>query len=226
MKEICKPDASCSFVYPILEGENMGDSLSSINYNFRQLDIQMCNYESDILNKWGPTYTYFVENSANIISALSTFESNSACWADATTVVNELSSSFLKPITLVYPYPFTGNTDIATIRAWLNENFPVTGGGCLNYVVGQQLYIFSPEYYSINRNVTDSKGVGKQTVEFTYTCSCIGKPTIKKTITKDVDCGTLSVDLNIPDQFINHFLGVKFEVTNAMEWDNGTKIFE
>lgn len=225
-KEICKPDSSCSFVYPILEGENIGDSLSSINFNFRQLDIQLCNYETDINEKWGPTFTYFSENSANIISAVTSFESNSACWREASTTVNELSAFWLKPITMVYPYPFTGNTDISTIKAWLNENFPVQGGGCFNYIKGQQLFIFSPEYFSINRKVSDSKGVGKQTVSFTYTCSCIGKPTIRKTIKKDVDCGTLSVDLSVPDLFINKFTGIKFEVTDALEWDNGTKIYD
>lgn len=225
MKEICKPDSSCSFVYPILEGEDIGGSLSSINYNFRQLDIQLCNYEYDVTNKWLPAYTYFSGTSSTLLDALTLFQSNSACWTETTSVVNELSSFWLKPITMVYPYPFTGNTDISTIKAWLNENFPVQGGGCFNYIVGQQLYIFSPEYYSIDRKVSDSKGIGKQTVSFTYTCTCISKPTIRRTITKDVDCGTFNLELSVPDQFINTFTGIKFEVTPALEWDNGTKIY-
>jgi hypothetical protein len=225
-KEICKTDSNCSFVYPILEGDNIGNSLSSINYNFRQLDIQMCNIETDVNTKWLPAFTIFSENSASWYSSATSFEQNSACWSDTSTVVQEMSSYWLKPITLVYPYPFTGNTDISTIRAWLVENFTIEGGGCFNFIVGQEFYIFSPEYYSINRKVADSKGVGKQTVSFTYTCTCISKPTIRRTIKKDVDCGTFSLELNVPDQFINRFVGIKFVVLPSFEWDTGTKIYE
>jgi hypothetical protein len=224
--EICKPDNSCSFVYPVLEGENIGWSLSSINYNFRQLDIQLCNYENQVNTQWEPSFSYFSQNSAIWISAMTLFEQNSGCWQEMATTVQEMSGFWLKPITMVYPYPFTGNTDIATIRNWLVENFPIQGGGCFNYIVGQQFFIFSPEYYSINRTVSDAKGVGKQTVSFSYTCTCIGKPTIRKTVKKNVDCGTYSLELNVPDQFINKFVGIKFEVTPAFEWDMGVKIYE
>jgi hypothetical protein len=224
--DICKSDPSCNFVYPILEGESMGDSLSSLNYNFRSLDIQMCNIETDTNIKWNPAYTTFSASSANWISAMSTFQANSACWENTRTTVNEMSAFWLKPITLVYPYPFTPNTDMVTIKEWLKENFPVNGGSCFNYVVGQQLYIFSPEYYTINRKVSDSKGIGKQTVKFTYVCSCISQPTIRKTITKDVDCGTYSIELDVPDQFINRFVGIKFEVLPSLEWSSGSKIYE
>lgn len=224
--EICKTDPNCSFVYPVLGGENIGDSLSSINYNFRQIDIQLCNQETDVLTDWQPTFNVFAENSASWISAMTIFETNSACWLDSATTVQEMSGFWLKPITMVYPYPFTGNTDIATIRAWLVENFPIQGGGCFNYIVGQQFYIFSPEYYSINRIVSDSKGIGKQTVSFSYTCTCIGKPTIRRTVQKDVDCGTYSLELSVPDQFINKFVGLKFEVNSSFEWDTGVKIYE
>ncbi len=224
--ELCKINNDESYVYPILETENIGYSLSSVNYNFRALDIAVCNQETQILEKWNPAYTVFSENSTRWIDSLNIFAQNSACWYDTATTVQEMSGFWLKPITMVYPYPFTGNTDIATIRAWLVENFPIEGGGCFNYIVGQQFFIFSPEYFTINRTVSDSKGVGKRTVNFTYTCTCIGKPTIRRTVKRDVDCGTYSLELNVPDQFINKFVGIKFEVTDAFAWDEGTKIYE
>jgi hypothetical protein len=225
-KDICKADPTCNFVYPVLAGENIGDSLSSINYNFRQLDIQQCNIETQVTQQWEPAFTVFSQNSANWIDASTAFSLNSSCWTDTSTVVQEMSGFWLKPITLVYPHPFTGNTDIQTIRNWLVENFPVEGGGCFNYIVGQQFFIFSPEYYSINRKVSDSRGIGKQAVSFSYTCTCISFPTVRRTVKKDVDCGTFNVELNVPDQFINKFVGIKFEVLPTFEWDTGVKIYE
>ena len=225
MADKCK-SSDCDFVFPIIETDVVGNSLSSINYNFSNLDIQICNMEDDVENKWNPAFTVFSENSGAWIDAITSYAQNSSCFLEAQTTVNEMSAFWLKPITIVYPYPFSSNSDLSVIRAWLMENFPISGGGCFNYIAGQEFLIFSPEYYSITRKVTESKGVGKQTVRFTYTCTCIGKPVVRQTVSKNVDCGTFALELNVQDQFINRFVGIKFTVTPALEWDNGVKIFE
>lgn len=224
MKDICKP-SDCSFVYPVADGDSVGNSLSSINFNFRQVDIQLCNIETDVNYKWMPTFTAFAENSGNWLSAINTFQENSACWQQTRTAVNQMSSFWLKPITLVYPYPFTSNIDIATIRNWLLLNFPVRAGNCFNYIYTQEMYIFCPQYFTIDRQVSSTQSIAKTTAKFTYTCSCIGKGSYSRTATKSVDCGNATLSVNVPDQYISSFVGIKFQVTSNLEWDSGTKIF-
>ena len=228
MKDICKT-ADCDFVYPVLEGDSIGNSLSSINYNFRQIDTQLCNVESDVNFKWLPTYTTFAENSGNWMSAITTFQANSACWQQTRTTVNQMSSFWLKPITLVYPYPFTG-VDITSVRQWLVLNFPVHVGNCFNYIVGQDLYVFCPSYYTINRQVSNTQSIAKKTVSFTTMCLDDDRdaPSYFTTSTKSVDCGSATLSVNLPDQFVGSFVGIKFSViidgTGAIVWSSGTKI--
>ena len=50
---ICK-EGDCDYVYPIVKGESIGNSLSTINLNFRQLDIQMCGIENLLNSTFDP----------------------------------------------------------------------------------------------------------------------------------------------------------------------------
>ncbi len=220
----CKT-ADCNFVYPINKYESLGDSLSSINYNFASLDTEVCNLETDINLKWNPAYILFSQLSGSWKDAVNIVNTNSSCWQDTYTNVSQNSAFFLKPITLVYPYPFTGSTDINTIRTWLNEFLPPKEGNCFNYIVGQEVYIHSPEYLSINRVVTDSKAVGTKTVTFVFTCDCIGRGSFNVARTQTVNCGDVALSLTVPDQFINRFVGLRFVVDSNFEWSGGTQIF-
>jgi len=182
--------------------------------------------EDDLENNFRPVQLSFDENSEKWKSAIDTFSELSSCLIESASKVQEMSSFWLKPITMVYPFPFSPNTNISTIKAWLDENFPVQGGECFNYITGQQLYIFSPEYFTINRKITGNKGVGKQSVVFKYTCFCIGRAEYSNQISKTVDCGEVNLELNVPDQYINKFVGVKFEVLPNLQWSTGEVIYE
>ena len=222
--ELCK-DSNCNFVYPILQGDSIGNSLSTINLNFRQLDINLCNIEEEITNSFDVALNAFASLSGKWNSATTTLATNSACWNDTYTTVNQMSGFWLTPITLVYPYPFSSSTDIEIIRLWLNDNFSAKNGNCFNYIVGQQLYIFSPEYYFINRTASSNTSVGIKTVKWTATTSCISR---KITIngSSKVDCGSVNSALVVEDQFINKFVGVRYTLDNTFEWSDGIKLFE
>jgi hypothetical protein len=185
----------------------------------------MCNVENNINNQWGPAYTVFSQNSGAWIDAFSIMNANSACWIDTYNNVSTLSGFWLKPITLVYPYPFSGSTNISTVQTWLNENFPIKSGNCYNFIVGQELYIQSPEYTSINRVVQGNQQAGNQFAFFTYTCDCIGRGSYTGNASTVVNCGGVTINLTVPDQFINKFVGLKFTVGPDFQWDSGVKIF-
>ena len=228
MSLYCKTE-NCDLVFPIIDTESIGNSLSSINLNFNALDYELCSIENRDDTTWNPAFTIFSENSAAWVNAFNIVKTNSACWIDTTSTVFETSGFWLKPISIVYPYPFPTSTDIAVVRAWVEDNFPILVGTCYNYIVGQELYVYCPEYTSINRQSAASKtgGTGNKTVRFTYKCKCIGKTTTG-VATQTVNCGTVALDLkvNVPDSFINKFVGIKFTVTDSYIWDSGVKIFE
>ena len=124
-KEICKVTDN-QIVFPIKDYENIGDSLSSINYNFNELDVYTCNFEYSANNIWNQMYNSITSNSASWTENLITVTTNSAAWSETYTSVSQLSSIWLKPISLVYPYPFSDDANIISdILTWVNDNFPV-----------------------------------------------------------------------------------------------------
>lgn len=224
MSSFCKPN-NCNFVYPIKDTECLGNSLSTVNLNFVQLDTEMCRVEDKINTSWNPAFNVFANLSAKWLDAMTIMGANSAFWEQTNNTIRELSAFWLKPITLIYPYPFETTTDINIIKTWLNENFPVKNSGCFNFIVGQELYIHSPEYLTINRIINGNQSAGIKQAVFTYTCDCIGKGRYTGNAITNVDCGGVTLNLNVPDQYINKFVGLKFTVNDSFEWSDGVKIF-
>jgi hypothetical protein len=220
-RQICKVTDN-QIVFPIKDYESIGDSLSSINYNFNALDIYTCNFEYSAANLWNSIYNQFSENSANWVSTMNLVKTNSGCWTDTYNSVRTLSSNWLKPISLIYPYTADFNIDGATndiigvVSNWINETLPVFSGTCFNFIVGQELYIFTPLYTEFNRVLSQTKVTGKKTLKMRYTYSCIGGG--KKTgFTKgSVDCGAQTLDVQIPDRYVSEFVGLKFIVDDTV----------
>lgn len=223
-KELCKSN-DCNFVYPILPGDTLGNSLSVINLNFKQLDIQMCNVEDEVNNSFLSAVNSFASLSGKWESLTTTIATNSSCWDNTYTTVNTMSAFWLTPITLVYPYPFSTTTDLELIRTWLNENFKAKKGSCFNYIVGQELFVFSPEYYFFNRIANNSSSVGIKTVNWSTTTTCASRKIILNGSSK-VDCGSVNATLTVEDQFINKFVGLQFTLDDNFEWSNGIRLFE
>ncbi len=158
LSQNCKINSDCQLVIPIDEQANIGHTLTAISLNFENIDISLCNISTSAEELWNPTSLEFLEKLPMWNDMLNVIQTYSSCWNDSYNTVTSLSSFWLKPITLIYPYPFTsGTTGIDEIvQDWLNENFPPRLGNCFNFIVGQELYVFTPQYSQINRLTTAS----------------------------------------------------------------------
>jgi hypothetical protein len=221
---VCK-DPSCNFAYPILPGDSIGNSLSTLNLNFKNIDIQLCSLESLINDVYDVAINSFMSLSAGWSNLSTIINTNSSCWNNTFTTVSEMSGAWLSPITIVYPIPFSENTtDIESIRAWLNTNFIAKNGTAFNFIVGQEVYVFSPEYDVATRQLNFKSNVGTKTVKWTGTSNCQGTSQVV-TGTVKVDCGSINTVASLPDEFINNFVGIRYVLDENLEWNNGTKIF-
>jgi hypothetical protein len=221
-KEFCKLSDN-QIVFPIKDFENIGNSLSSINYNFRALDIYTCNFEFSAVNIWNNMFNFFTQNSAVWTDAMNTVRSSSSCWTDTFNTVNTLSALWLKPISLIYPYPFNGQGDgsdiIATVTSWVNNTLPVFSGSCYNFVAGQELFLFTPMYTEINRILSQTKVTGVKYITTYYTCYVIGRGSYTGSNVGTVDCGSQRLDVQIPDRTVDQFAGMRFIVdANTSKW--------
>jgi hypothetical protein len=224
MPDLCK-NGACNFVYPILNTECAGNSLSSINFNFLNLNAEMCFIENMMQTSWNPAFNTFAASSALWLQAATIVQTTSSCWNNTSNTVSEMSGFWLSPITIVYPYPWNGGTDANVLLAWLNEVLPPKQGNCINYIVGQELFLFSPEYGAINRVASQAGGQGLRNVCLGYTCDCIGAGTYRGRACTTVDCGSYSVTLSLPDSFINDIKGYKFQVNNSFQWVSVNTLF-
>lgn len=213
-KEI-KKVSDHQLVFPVDDLSNIGNSLSALNFNFSALDIYTCNFEYSATNFYDKVYSLFNSNSAHWVESMNTFRSHSACWEETYDTVRSLSAIWLKPISLIYPYPFNVDGSSITIQnevqTWVNINLPVNSALCTNFIAGQELFIFTPQYSNINKIITKEQSFGLKTVQVTFTTFCIGRQTdhLKQV---PVDCGGMRLDVAVADTFIGIITGLKFVV--------------
>jgi hypothetical protein len=143
-------------------------------------------------------------------------QTNSSCWQETYNTVKTLSAYWLKPVSLIYPYPFNidGSEEdiINVVSVWINETIPVATTSCRNFVVGQQLFVFTPQYSQVNKIFSQEANLGTKTIEVEYTVNCIGRGTRGGVKTVNVDLGNQRIDISAADQFISNFAGLKFVV--------------
>ena len=124
-------------------------------------------------NVWNPLYNDFEANSASWDSVFNTVNSFSACWQSTYTTVKTLSTAWLSPISIVYPGVFgdateyNGTTNDSFV-SWVNSSFPVSQGGCINYLDGQRLKLFSLGRSYSNQTITGKLYVSETISEPTY----------------------------------------------------------
>jgi hypothetical protein len=229
-KEICKVTDN-QIVFPILDTENIGDSLSSINYNFRVLDIYTCNFEFSANNIWNPLFSTFANNSATWQSIVNIVQTKSSCWQETYNTVKALSSVWLKPISLIYPYPFNidGSEEyiINVVTAWVNQTLPVASSTCTNFIYGQELFIFTPQYSQVNKIFSQEEDLGTRTVQVEYVANCIGFGTRRGVQTVNVNIGTQKIDLSVADQYVSNFVGLKFIINpQGTAWIYDSALYE
>lgn len=219
---VCNPSI-CNFTFPIYDTECIGDSINAINLNFGSLDSITCNTNNHIASAWNPVYSAFNAISSKLHQIINVVQTNSACWEETFTTVNTFSGFWLKPLTLIYPFPFTGDTNIATITDWVNVNFPPKRGNCFNYIVGQELYINSPEYTSLTKSKQEIVTLygGMRLVPFDYCYQVISRQDCIPTQYKHVNCGVMSraVTLTLQDQYIDAFQSIKYVLNSSFIWE-------
>lgn len=176
-----KLDPTCYNILPIRWDECPEASLSTIGINFSALDAEICNLSFSATNYWNPLYTSFVANSGAWQSVYTVVRDNSACWQSAYLTVKTLSASWLTPLSVIYPETIKSDEyTTATISNWVVENFPIEQGGCVNYVNGQKMRVFTLRYAIEYQDITcrcASQG-GSASVRFigigtrTVSCGC------------------------------------------------------
>ena len=149
-----KINPCCTLIKQIPTCEDIGDSLTTIQFNFQNLDAHVCSMESSAATLWDPAYTLVRDMSGLWSSAAALVQSMSAAWNNARTTVQTYSAAWLDPISVIYPAPLAYSTSInvSAVSAWATSQFPVTAAPansqCLsvNYAVGQRLWVFIGKY--------------------------------------------------------------------------------
>lgn len=128
MIDLNKIQDTCSNVYLIDENLCLSNSYQILNTNFQTLSDALVRLDF-YGNYFSEVYTIFAANSARWSRSLSNWETLSAKWLDAETTVKSVSSSWQKPVTIIYnkildlvTYFSNEASQKNTIRNWLNSN--------------------------------------------------------------------------------------------------------
>lgn len=205
-----KIDPTCYNILPIDWEECPEASLSTIGVNFSALDAEICNLTFSANNYWNPLYTAVSDNSGDWDAVFNLVSENSACWQSTYLTVMETSGAWLTPISIVYPEVIQKDTyNTGTILEWVKSNFPISQGGCINYLNGQILKVFTLKYaisyQSITCNCTSNGG--------TIAVAFIGIGA------RYVSCGCSCTPgrVNASDRYVDTVEGMEVVVENG-EW--------
>ena len=126
--------------YNIKNTETIGDSLTSANLNYINLQNWLSEMQNQYDNNWKPIVDFYnthITDYKNTLSLVNQFSSN---WEDFATTIENNSAKWLQPITIFYPYildaPYS-ESYTKTINSWLNLNYPVLN----NYIENQKFII-------------------------------------------------------------------------------------
>lgn len=219
-----KIDPSMFNVLPIKWGEDPVNSLSTINLNFSALDVSVCNLEYSANNFWNPLYNDFNSGSAKWESIYDTVNQNSGCWESTNHTVRTLSGGWTSPLTIVYPYPLA-SINISTLTTFINVNFPIRTGSCLNYFVGQELLIFVMRWKQAVQKLDGSC----TRIETPTPIPCISKPIpwapkVRDHCRAGIRC-TPSADLELIDRYVSHNNGYKYIVNSSEQWEFSSSLY-
>lgn len=138
--------------YNITTASSIGDTLSSVNLNYFNLDEWITNIQLSAQNVWIPLMNFYKDINIDLKTNLSIGQTNKAKWDTLSTVVETNSAKWIEPLVVVYPNVLTINdlnsdNSIKTIKYneitnWFNTNFPVISGNSSLYVQNQKAYVY------------------------------------------------------------------------------------
>ena len=130
--------------YNILPTEVIGNSLSSINLNYSNINDWINNVQTNYENKIKPLmdfYNTYINDMRDVISLVNT---TSSSWNDFKTTVQNNSSFWIQPMSIIYPKilkdPFV-DSYLTEITSWVNENYPTQNvkAGTTNYAENEKI---------------------------------------------------------------------------------------
>lgn len=131
---------------------SIGDTLSTSNLNYLNLDEWVTNIQLSAQNFWIPLMNFYKSISTELKNNFIIAQTNKFKWDSFSTVVETNSTKWIEPLVVVYPNILTTedlNSDqsIKTIKYnqitdWFNTNFPIVVQNSTLYVENQKAYVY------------------------------------------------------------------------------------
>lgn len=133
--------------------EAIGNSLSSINNNYENLDMWISQIQLSAINLWSPVRDFYKNKNVEFKANVTNSSANKNKWDDLTNIVQINSAKWIEPLVLFYPNvietnQITENNTISVdgynkITNWFNTYFPVISTSPLPlYVQNQKAYVY------------------------------------------------------------------------------------
>jgi hypothetical protein len=118
-----------SVYYTINPQDTIGNSLSSVNINYYNLELDTFTVKTSADKLWTPMLEYYLTFNKFLKDTTSIVQRNSSLLISTATTVESNSSGWIKPITIFYPSLFPSNyptnSIVETISSWVESYFPV-----------------------------------------------------------------------------------------------------
>lgn len=153
------------YIIPLSSTDIIGDSLSSVNYDYSKLEEWVSSIKLSSENLWEPFSEFYKNYFVDLKILITEANENIARWKDMSTLIEGNSSKWIEPLNVVYPNIIskdftTTSSYINTISIWLNTYFPVktiNGSRYLEYHEAiVSVYTNTVVNYSDSRIVSDS----------------------------------------------------------------------
>jgi hypothetical protein len=136
---------------PILSSDTIGDSLSSVNLNYLNLDEYITNtvqFSAD--NIWVPLRNFYQLMKSELANTYQIAVQGKQYWDSCQTTVSQNSAKWIAPLVVVYANPIHLQFDntiaqntVTSITDWFNLNFPASDSkGNVLYVQNQLAYVY------------------------------------------------------------------------------------
>jgi len=138
--------------------ESIGNTLSTVNNNYFNLELNTLSIQNDIEKYWNPVINYYLDFQKFLKETTSIAQSYSSMFIGTSTTVEANSSSWIKPITIFFPSIFPDSIEsdsiVDTLSSWIIEYFPETSfseydeitdsfNQVSNYVENQELIVYA-----------------------------------------------------------------------------------
>lgn len=136
-------------IYNINPENSIGNSVSSININYSNLEYKTLSVKSSAEKYWYPMFNYYQAFSKFLKEATTISQNYSASFINTSTIVETNSSAWIKPITIFYPSIIPDilqiNSLIDILLEWTKTYFPEKSSeeDKPNYVEGQTLIVYT-----------------------------------------------------------------------------------